>query len=230
MKQIILISTVVLALCSCNVHVVQETESKFREAPSKYPELTFVTVNELKNILYSDSSEYKVIIYNRAFINSGWNNMIKEELIPKWKSMDTTKVRLYIISLDCAYLDDMNSFFIKNGIDKPRYVIRDSTEKFCSYKFTNNKTEYCIRLTMITQTLCGNSSPITVKISPFTSLVLDKNNNMKLVETNYKGKLQIVPLPFELMQDNLDETDFSTIAKYNVPYESWLYYSYYYKR
>ena len=224
MNKSVLLLIVIILLCSCTA--TEETEKKFKEAPELYPELTFVTVDELKEALINDGYEYKLVIYNICFPNHWWTKIIANELIPKWKSMDTTRVGLYLISIDCARLDEMDSFFIKNNVDLPRYVIRDSTDGFCRYKLSDASEEW-IRLTKITQHICHKADPITVKLPFFTTFVLDRNNNIKLIETNYEGKLQIVPMPFELCPQNPDEIDFSKITKYRITRKSRLYVAFY---
>lgn len=228
MKKLFLFAAILFVLCSCKINVIDENEKKFKEAPELYPELTFVTVDELKEILDNDDYDYKVVIYNLAYNNSNnwWTKIIANELIPKWKSMDTTRVGLYLISIDCAYLEEMDSFFIKNNVDLPRYVIRDSTDGFCRYKLSGASEEW-IRLTKITQHICHKAEPITVMLPFCTTFVLDRDNNIKLIETNYEGKLQIVPMPFELCPQNLDEIDFSKINKYRITRKSRLYVAFY---
>ena len=69
MKRVILLSAVLLILCGCGIMDTVETEEKFRDAPELYPELTFVTVDELKERLTNDSHSYKIIIYDYTFYN-----------------------------------------------------------------------------------------------------------------------------------------------------------------
>lgn len=227
-KRVLLLSAILFLFCSCHITIIDETETKFREAPALYPELTFVTVDSLKHTLMNDGYDYKVIIYNMAYTykGNGWTKIIANELIPKWKSMDTTRVGLYLISIDCAYLEEMDSFFIKNNVDLPRYVIRDSTDGFCRYKLSGASEEW-IRLTRITRHICHKAEPITVTLPAITTFVLDRENNIKLIETNYEGKLQIVPMPFELCPQNPDEIDFSKINKYRITRKSRLYVAFY---
>lgn len=227
MRRVLSLSIILFLLCCCKIEVVEETENKFRKAPELYPELTFVTVDDLKKTLANDGYDYKVIIYNETFAKNWWTKIIAKELIPKWKSMDTTKVGLYMISIDCAYLDEMDSFFIKNNVDLPRYVIRDSTEGFCSYHLSKLSTDDWVRLTAITQYVCENANAITSLLYVHSTFILDRNNNIKLIETNYEGKLQIVPMPFELCPQNPDEIDFSKITKYRITRKSRLYVAFY---
>ena len=227
MNRLLLLSAILFLLCSCKDFAIVETEKKFKEAPELYPELTFVTADELKEKLIDDNREYKVVIYNIDFVNHWWTKIIANELIPKWKSMDTTRVGLYLISIDCARLDQMDSFFIKNNVDLPRYVIRDSTEDFCSYKLSTLSSDRWIRLTRITRHICNKAELTTVTLPFCTTFVLDRDNNIKLIETNYEGKLQIVPMPFELCPQNPDEIDFSKINKYRITRKSRLYAAFY---
>lgn len=226
MKNFVLLLSLILTLCGCEVIIVEETEEKFKEAPKQYPELTFVTVNEYKEILTNDPHEYKVVIYNIDFSNHWWTKKIANELIPKWKSMDTTKVGLYLMSIDCAYLEPMDSFFIKNEVDLPRYVLRDSTDGFCSYKSPGTPQDW-IRLTKTTQHVCNNAQAITAKLVFYSTLILDRDNNIKLIEANCEGQRHIVPMPFKMCPENLDELDFSKIEKYRITKKSLLYDAYF---
>lgn len=226
MKKLLLLSAILFLLCCCKINIMKETEKKFKEAPALYPELTFVTVDSLKHTLMNDGYDYKILMFSFALYDNWWSRLIEKEYIPKWKSMDTTRVGLYLISIDCAYLDEMDSFFIKNNVDLPRYVIRDSTEGFCGYKLSG-AYEDGMRLTRIIQIVCQNSHSITVRLPFFATFVLDRDNNIKLIETNYEGKLQIVPMPFELCPQNPDEIDFSKINKYRITRKSRLYVAFY---
>lgn len=228
MKRVILLSAVLLILCGCEVIIIEETEEKFKEAPKLYPKLTFVTVKGLREILANDGHDYKVIIYNESFSEDVWTDIIANELIPKWKSMDTSRVRLYLISTDCAYLAPMDSFFIKNDVDLPRYVIRDSTEEFCRYKLSGLSTDRWKRMTAITQYICNNAEVITSLFFVYHATpILDKDNNIKLIEANCEGKRHIVPMPFKMCPENLDELDFSKIEKYRITKKSLLYDAYF---
>lgn len=227
MKKFFLLLSLLLTLCGCEVIIVEETEEKFKEAPKLYPELTFVTVKELREILANDGYDYKIIIYSESFSKDAWTKIIANELIPKWKSMDTSRVRLYLISTDCAYLAPMDSFFIKNGVDLPRYVIRDSTEEFCRYKLSELSTDRWVRLTAITQYICNNAEAITSLFFVYTTPILDKNNNIKLIEANCEGKKHIVPMSFSMCPKNPDELDFSKIEKYRITKKSLLYQMYF---
>ena len=66
-KRVLLLSAILFVFCSCHITIIDETETKFREAPELYPELTFVTVDELKEALINDGYEYKLVIYNICF-------------------------------------------------------------------------------------------------------------------------------------------------------------------
>ena len=140
--------------------------------------------------------------------------------------MDTTRVNLYLISSDCAGIEDMDSFFIKNEVDLPRYVLRDSTDGFCSYK-TPGLSQDWERLTKINQHVCNNAQAITAKLVFYSTLILDRDNNVKLIEANCEGKRHIVPMPFKMCPKNLDELDFSKIEKYRITKKSLLYDAYF---
>ncbi|MCQ2332725.1 MAG: hypothetical protein MJZ95_05970 [Paludibacteraceae bacterium] len=223
-KLIVCLALLSSLLCGC-VKIIggDETEEQFKDAPHLYPELTFVTVEELKDILANDNHDYKVVVINKYFFDDLCEKRLSDDIVPKWKSMDTTKVDFYLISADCAYLEEMDSFFVQNNLALPRYVIRDSTDAFCSFKSSDKWN----RITKIVQNVCCNSNAITRKLSYLPTFVLDRKNNVKLMQIDFDGKIDVVPMPFELVSDSLEKVDFGEITKYRISKKSRLYEEFY---
>lgn len=197
--------------------VVNETILKYVRAPKKYPDLNYITVNDLGEMLKNDTADYKIIKYTPTLYNSTdvLYADIKESLIPKWRELDTTRVSLYLVVENCGMLAEINNFARKNNIGNHIFVIRDNSKEFRSYGhlFPNVNGN---RLTKILRTVVPteNTFMITCGVSYYNSVVLDRHNNMKLIQLFDKSPRSpnsyIVPMSFETIE-NLDSLDFNEI-------------------
>lgn len=210
--------TIVLAcflMTSCGkvIHV-SETDSKYDEAEIQYPELTFVTADEMGRLIRSDNHEYKIIVVNDAFIEgTPWSEKIASEIVPRWRKMDTTMVSLYLMSYDCAYLDEMDSFFIKRGIECTRFAIRDGKER--QVEKERKSDYYMSEITPRLRLWTRNADIVTDYITMQNSMVIDARGRVKLAlfhsDEGVACKAQILPVPLDMLPGNLDSIDFGRV-------------------
>lgn len=203
-----------------------ETDEKFDEAPELFPELTYVTVDSFASILSSDKARYKVLVFNVAYtFNDNWSKIISREIIPRWRAMDTAQISLYLITCNCAYLNETDSFFRVNNISGLRYVIRDTVEHE-RLSLTSNLSE-CINVWL--SHWSKNADMLTEYVCFRNTVVLDSALNMKLGLFYFPEaegvKAMILPMPFEFI--NPFVTDFSSVERCIVDEDNYICYWYF---
>lgn len=212
--------------CTQETHIVIESDAKFNEAPEKFPELTFVTVDEFAGILSNDSADYKILVFNPAYtFEDNWSQIIADEVIPKWRKCDTTSTSIYLITCDCASLGETDSFFKAKGLDFPRYVIRDSAEHLQNAT-TGNKFN---RINAWLSRWTSNADMLTEYVSFRNTVVIDKRGYIKLGLFNCpdaeEKKAAILPVPFEFV--TFPVADFKKIERITVEKDNYMYYWYF---
>lgn len=211
--KIVVVACFLMTSCGKVVHV-SETDKKFNEAETQYPELTYVTVEEFGRLIHSDNHKYKVVVVNDAFIEgTNWSEHIASEIVPRWLKMDTTLVSLYLVAYDCAYLEEMDSFFVKRKINCPRYVIRD--EQDWQVEKARKSDYYMSEMTPRLRRWAINADIVTDYIAMRNSMVIDAKGRVKLALFHSKEgvacKAQILPVPFEMLPENMDSVDFGKV-------------------
>ena len=212
-----LVIVVALFMTSCGrvVHV-SENDKKYDNAVAEHPELTFVTVHGLGSLIRNDGHKYKIVVVNDAFIEgTAWSEKIASEIVPRWLLMDTSNVSLYIVAYDCAYLDEMDTFFAKRKIACPRYVVRDSTDRRIEKE---RKSDYYMsEMTPRLRRWAVNADIVTDYIAMQNSMVFDSLGRVKLAlfhcEKGVTCKSQILPVPFEMLPEDMDSIDFGKVDK-----------------
>ena len=223
--KIVVVACLLMTSCGKVVHV-KESDSKFNEAETQYPELTYVTVEELGRLIHSDHHKYKVVVVNDAFIEgTNWSEHIASEIVPRWQKMDTTRVSLYLVAYDCAYLEEMDSFFIRHKIDCPRYVIRD--EKDRQVEKARKSNYYMSEMTPRLRRWAVNADMVTDYIAMQNSMVIDARGRVKLAlfhsDKGVSCKAQILPVPFEMLHESLDDVDFGKVETMELCEEDEMY-------
>ena len=211
--KVIVMACFLMTSCGKVIHV-SETDRKFNEAEAQYPELTYVTVDELGRLIHSDNHKYKIVVVNDAFIEgTNWSEHIASEIVPRWQRMDSAQVSLYLVAYDCAYLDEMDSFFVKRRIECPRYVVRDEHDR--QVEKARNSDYYMSEMTPRLRRWAINADIVTDYMAMQNSMVIDAKGRVKLAlfhsEQGVACKAQILPVPMEMLPENLDSVDFGKV-------------------
>ncbi len=179
---------------------------KFENAITKHPELTPLTAAELKDMLQSDTSHYKVVnIYSPCC--GPCIQHLRTTFRQYTKTVDTTDVRFYYIAEDCSGLKyvktDMNSW----GYYLPKYYyLRDTSAAFvegCNDNRLNNIAHYLFPDQPKTDGLLG--IPV--------NFIVDKQGRVKqYYEIDTAGRQELVTTPlWAIGNTRICELDFNTI-------------------
>lgn len=117
------------------------------------------------------------------------------------------------MSYDCAYLDEMDSFFIKRGIECTRFAIRDGKER--QVEKERKSDYYMSEMTPRLRLWTRNADIVTDYITMQNSMVIDARGRVKLAlfhsDEGVACKAQILPVPLDMLPGNLDSIDFGSV-------------------
>ncbi len=188
---VLLLGGVLLGSCK-NVRVLTvcfPSPRKFENAIKKHPELTPLTVAELKDLLQSNTSHYKVVnIYSPCC--SPYIQHLQTTFRQYTRTVDTTDVRFYYISEDCSGLkyvkEDMNLW----GYYLPEYYyLRDSSAAFAEEGNSN-------RLNNIAHYLFSDQPETDNLLDLPVNFIVDKQGRVKqYYEIDTAGKHSERPPP-----------------------------------
>lgn len=196
-------------------HAGFETRYKYWRAEKDYPDLNYVTVNDLAAMLKKDTADFKIVAFSYGISSDDgyWGTTIVRDMIPKWLELDTTRVSFYLVENDCSLLSYVDEFVKTSGFGAHTFVIRDNSKGVRSYDrliFPND-----MRITNIIRKIApSENASMLDAVSMRSSMILDKENNLKLVHLYDKSpnvsKSVVVPMYFNLVEC-LDSLDFTQI-------------------
>jgi hypothetical protein len=169
MKKIYFIVLISIIATSCGLITYCHETPRTIKKSLKQTEFTPVTVAELKNIVFCDSSEYKVAIFYSPCCGACVHAMGAYYLR---FTKANPNASFYFILLDTGDLNAKTNIVKESGIDVVKhYVIRDTTEMFSAtnYDKLSNVVNYF-----------NTSNKKLKKISIPVSMIFNENNEMKV--------------------------------------------------
>jgi hypothetical protein len=171
---LILISSIIY---SCGLITYCHETPRTIKKSLKQTEFTPVTVAELKNIVFADSSEYKVAIF---YSPCCWACVHAMDVYYLGFTKVNPDASFYFILWDTGDLNAKSNLVKESGIDVGKhYVIRDTTEMF-------RATNYDKLSNIVNHFNISNKE--LKKISIPVSMIFNENNEMKVNmndSTNY---------------------------------------------
>jgi len=220
-KKIFITLLVILFLFqSCGlVWICNESKQSIKKS-SKYTHLTGVSIPELKQIIYSDTLNYKVLIFYSPCCGA-----CAEEFKITYKTayakLETAK--FYFIASDCGGLKYIDKFFGDFAKDEVKYYIKDSSAKFetSNVNRLNNILNYIFEEPSYSKIDACFGIPLSCIVSP--------NNKLKKAKCKYLNDtvLRTAPLflhEFESRYNyDLNLLDFDEIDSLNVTFYEYCY-------
>ncbi len=188
------------------ITICWETPRQVKNAVEKYPELTPLTMAELKVLLHSDTSHYKVV--NILSPCCGPCTMHLQTTFRQYlTTVDTAGVRFYYISEDCGGLKHLKGHLNSYGYYLPHYYyIRDTSAAF-------RRDDEGNRLNNIAHYLFPNQPKPDNLLGIPVNFIVDKHGRVKQyyeIDTAGRQKLGTTPL-WAIGNDRICDLDFNTI-------------------
>lgn len=206
---------IAMALFNSCVMNCLETEKKFNDSTTSYPNLKPVKVDEIKTKLAQDGHKYK-IVYIYDVCDNLFGKYISQTLIPQAEK-DKDNIGIYAIASNCGWLKGIEPEFEKYNINLTPYYIRDNSPEYILYKNTTNDNLQGNRITRIAKHLFANTDKMDVISTNNTCFVVNSQNKIKLARYTCKTKQGIksvvIPCPIEKIKEPLDKIDFDSIVE-----------------
>lgn len=205
----------IILLDSC-VQVCVESEKKFVNSTSKYPNLTAVKVDDIKNKINQDNN-FK-IIYIYEVCDNLFGKYISQNIIPYTEKHNN--ITAYAIASNCGWLKGIEPEFNKHNIKLTPYYLRDNSPEYILYNKEKGNNQSDNRITRIAKHLFVNANSIEKIKTNNTCFVVNKENKIKLARltcnTKQGKKSIIVPCPIEKISEPLNKVDFNSIIEINI--------------
>lgn len=210
---IITVALFAMMLSSCSmIELCFETEKKFKNAPTDYPNLIPVTVNEMKAKLETDGKEYK-IVYLYDACDDEYGKYISETIMPYVARNAGSDAAVYAVNQDCGWLKEIEGTLKEHKIDLPPYYFRDNSPEFISY----GKNRVTDRRSQIAKRIFTNTDAIGDVLTHNTCYLANSENKVKLVRytcpTKQGEKSILLPCPLERITEPMNEVDFDEVLE-----------------
>ena len=163
--------------CSNLIRVCVENPKRIEEAKN-YTDQIPITIEELKTMIQSDTSHYKIVVIYSICCNPCMD-AFKHTYSHLWKNSDTSQIRWYLLQEDCGGVKWNAKTMQQFGIYDKMYYIRDDNEQFA------HDNEY--KMNNLANLITSNNPNFDDIFGEPTSLVIDKKNNVKIRKIKYKG-------------------------------------------
>ena len=180
-----------MLLFSGCIMISKPTVKNYRRV-SAMPELTPVTVEQLRQLIAADTTHYKVVVLTSPCC--GYCKLSMRDVYPqKMAECDTSLVRWYFVVADYSSAQYADKFYRSYHIDSPRYWIDDTLPQYrplmvknlwtIIWHYNQSHEELGIdvadnRLNNIVNVIAPQSQTISVDGIP-TTLLLDPQGRMK---------------------------------------------------
>lgn len=209
--KLFIIMAFLLSLQSCNlIWICKETNLSIRKS-YKYKNQIGLTVKELKSLLVSDTSNYKILIFFSPCCGPCQKHF--QTTYRKFYDIKDANVKFYFINDCCDGVRYNEKFLHSMGYYEQIYFIRDTSNLFNVNNILryNNMLNYVFDL-QAEKTIDGVFGiPISCIVNP--------RNEIKLIKCNYDNdiKLRNIPLPlYELTDINIKKIDFDKIEEHKI--------------
>ena len=197
---------------------------------SAMPELTPVTVEQLRQLIASDTTHHKVVVLTSSCC--GYCGQAMRDVYPrKMAECDSSQVRWYFVETDYSSAQYMDKVFRTYHIDSPRYWIDDTLPQFRPLMVKNMWTvawnmiwnygksfeelgweEADGRLNNIVNAIAPQRQPITGPNGTPTTVMLDPKGRMKCTYTIYNDTTALLePTDIRDITVPVTELDFGRV-------------------
>jgi hypothetical protein len=209
-KIITIISVFLFQSCGA-IWICKETKYNFKNS-DKYNNLTNITIDELKQLIVSDTSHYKVLILYSPCCGPCTAHMEKTY---KEVYNNNSSVKFYFVNESCGGLNHVEEFINYYGYKETLYYIKDSSK---NYKW-NNIERYNNIINYLFEE--NTSKKITGTYGIPISCVISKDNKLKKMLCHYSNEsdtiYRYIPLPLHSIgSQKIKEIDYVKIDSINI--------------
>jgi len=230
MKKTLILGTLIcLLLTGCNIWISKPTEKNYRRV-LKMNELTPITVEQLRQLIASDSTHYKVVVLTSSCC--GYCGINMRDVYPKkMAECDSSLVHWYFVEVDYSSAQYMDMVFKASHIDSPRYWINDTLPQYRPLMMKNmwsvvwnvfrhdgeSHAELGCdvaedRLNNIANAIAPQKQPITSVDGVPTTLMLDPQGRMKCtIVIDESGAKSFGPTDIRDITVPVTELDYSKV-------------------
>lgn len=234
MKQKIVRIMMFIAVCTmllsgCSIQMQQPTVKNYKRVLTM-DNLRPITVEQLRQIIASDTTHYKVVVITSACC--GYCALAMRDTYPaKMAECDSSMVRWIFIENDYSSAQYMDEVFAQYHIDGPRYWINDTLPQYRTlmaksmFEIVKNTFKYWgqdfsamgydvsdNRMGNIVNAIVPQQEPLFAIDGVPTTLLLDPQNRMKCTRhIDAGGTSRLEPTDIRDIKVPVTELDFGTI-------------------
>ena len=234
MKQKIVRIMMFIAVCTmllsgCSIQMQQPTVKNYKRVLAM-DNLRPITVEQLRQIIASDTTHYKVVVITNACC--GYCSLAMRDTYPtKMAECDSSMVRWIFIENDYSSAQYIDAVFAQYHIDGPRYWINDTLPQYRTlmaksmFEIVKNTFKYWgqdfsamgydiadNRMGNIVNAIAPQQEPLFTIDGVPTTLLLDPQNRMKCTRhIDADGTATLMPTDIQDIHVPITALDFKTI-------------------
>lgn len=223
-----------MLLTGCSVRMQQPTVKNYQRVLAM-DNLHPITVEQLRQIIASDTTHYKVVVITSACC--GYCSLAMRDTYPaKMAECDSSLVRWIFVEYDYSSAQYMDEVFAQYHINGPRYWLNDTLPQYRTlvakslFEIVKNTFKYWgqdfsaagydiadNRMGNIVNTIAPQQEPLSALDGTPATLLLDPKNRMKCTRyIDSNGTSRLEPTDIRDIKVPITELDFETIDTTNT--------------